>query len=59
MPYLQQALKRSPSELVFPNQKGEMMRPDVALEGVLRRALGRAGIVQGYVHVCRKKDCGY
>jgi integrase len=36
-----------------------MMRPDVALEGVLRRALGRAGIVQGYTHVCRKKDCGY
>jgi len=59
IPYLQQALKRSPSELVFPNQKGEMMRPDVALEGVLRRALGRAGIVQGYTHVCRKKDCGY
>jgi integrase len=59
VPYLQQALKRSSSELVFPNQKGEMMRPDVALEGVLRRALGRAGIVQGYSHVCRKKGCGY
>jgi integrase len=58
VPYLQQALKRSSSELVFPNQKGEMMRPDVALEGVLRRALGRAGIVQGYEHVCRKKECG-
>jgi integrase len=59
VPYLQQALKRSPCELVFPNQQGGMMRPDVALEGVLRRALGRAGIVQGYTHVCRKKGCGY
>ena len=59
IPYLQQALKRSSSELVFPNQQGEIMRPDVALEGVLRGALGRAGIVQGYTHVCRKKDCGY
>jgi integrase len=59
VPYIQQAIKRSSSDLVFPNQKGEMMRPDVALEGVLRRALGRAGIVQGYTHVCRKKDCGY
>jgi integrase len=59
VPYLQQALKRSPSELVFPNEQGGMMRPDVALEGVLRRALGRAGIVQGYTHVCRKKACGY
>ncbi|MFN0061336.1 MAG: hypothetical protein ACKVPX_02285 [Myxococcaceae bacterium] len=34
-----------------------MMRPDVALEGVLRRAMGRAGIVQGWNHVCRKKGC--
>jgi integrase len=59
VPYLQQALKRAPSDLVFPNEQGAMMRPDVALEGVLRRALGRAGIVQGYTHVCRKKDCGH
>ena len=29
------------------------------LEEVLRRALGRAGIVNGYVHVCRKKGCGH
>ena len=29
------------------------MRRDVALEDVLRRALGRAGIVLRYEHVCR------
>ena len=61
VPYLQHALARSlvDSELVFPKEDGTMMRPDVALEGVLRRALGRAGIVRGYVHVCRKKGCGH
>jgi integrase len=61
VPYVQQALARSPadSELVFPKEDGCMMRPDVALEGVLRRALGRAGIVKGYDHVCRKKGCGH
>ena len=43
VPYIQQALARSPaeSELVFPKEDGRMMRQDVALEGVLRRALGR------------------
>jgi integrase len=61
VPYVQQALARSPaeSELVFPKEDGRMMRQDVALEGVLRRALGRAGIVKGYQHVCRKKGCGH
>jgi len=61
VPYLQQAVARSPahSDLVFPNEDGGMMRPDVALEGVLRRSLGRAGIVKGYTHVCRKKACGH
>jgi len=34
-----------------------MMRADVALESVLRRALARAGIVEGYNHVCRRKGC--
>jgi len=35
------------------------MSEDTKLERVLRRALGRAGIVTGYVHVCRKKGCGH
>ena len=59
VPYLKTAIERSTSELVFPNEDGEMMRSDIKLEAVLRRALGRAGIVRGYVHVCRKKGCGY
>jgi integrase len=31
----------------------------VDLEGKLRRALGRAGIVLGYEHVCRVKGGGH
>ena len=36
-----------------------MMREDVDIENVLRRALARAGIVLGYDHACRRKGCGY
>ena len=57
VPYLQRAMESSPSELVFPAPDGTMMRPDVALESVLRRAMGRAGVVTGYRHVCRRKGC--
>jgi hypothetical protein len=49
----------SPSELVFPGADGARKRKDVKLEGVLRRALGREGIVLYYDHVCRKKGCGH
>jgi hypothetical protein len=54
VPYLERAIADSPSDLVFPDSAGKMMRPDVALESVLRRALGRAGIVNAWVHVCRR-----
>jgi len=59
VPYLKTAIARSPSELVFPNDDGRRMRPDVRLEDILRRALGRAGIVEHYDHVCRHKGCGH
>jgi integrase len=59
VPFLEEAIRRSPSGLVFPAEDGSMMRRDVALEDVLRRALGRAGIVTGYRHVCRRKSCGH
>jgi hypothetical protein len=32
-------------------------RRDVDLEGILRRALGRAGIVRFWRHVCRRRGC--
>ncbi|ABS28397.1 site-specific integrase [Anaeromyxobacter sp. Fw109-5] len=59
VPFLEVALTASPSELVFPKLDGSMMRRDVNLEHTLRRALGRAGVVEGYRHVCRRKGCGH
>ena len=57
-PYLEVAM-RSPGELVFPGVAGRMMRRDVALDRILRRALGRAGVVVGYDHRCRRHGCGF
>src|SRR5512133_2899518 len=59
VPFLEVALAASPSELVFPKTDGSMMRRDVNLEHTLRRALGRAGVVEGYRHVCRRQACGH
>jgi hypothetical protein len=38
---------------------GQMLSRHTPLEEVLRRALAHAGIVEGWEHVCRKKDCGH
>ena len=59
LPFLRLAMDASSSELVFPRPDGTMMREDVDIENVLRRALARAGIVLGYDHVCRRKGCGF
>ena len=59
VPYLEHAISRSPSELVFPREDGSMMPDETRLEDVLRSALGRAGIVTGYAHLCRRKGCGH
>src|SRR5512133_1786420 len=59
VPFLEVAIGTSPSELVFPKRDGTMMRRDVNLEQTLRRALGRAGVVEAYRHVCRRKGCSH
>jgi hypothetical protein len=59
VPYLAQAIAQSPSVLVFPDHDGSMLSRHTPLEEVLRRALARAGIVEGYRHVCRHKGCGH
>ena len=59
LPYLETAIRRSPSELVFPNDNGSMMSEEASLQELLRSALVRAGIVTGYSHICRRKGCGY
>ena len=58
-PYLEHAFRVSPSDLVFPRDDGTMYPETTQLEMPLRRALRRAGLVSGYRHKCRKKDCGY
>ena len=55
-PYLRDAVKRSPSALLFPRADGTMQLPTIKLQRILRTALGRAGIVEGWTHKCRR--CG-
>ena len=57
--YLKRAITASPSELVFPDEEGNMLPKHTALEEVLRRAMRKAGIVTGYVHKCRRQGCGH
>jgi integrase len=54
VPYVDAAIEASPSEYVFPGPDGEMMAEDTKVEIILRRALGRAGVVTGYRHSCRR-----
>jgi integrase len=59
VPYLEEAIKRSSSELVFPMADGTMYSSHTPLEDVLRRAMKRAELVLGYEHVCRRKGCAH
>jgi len=59
VPYLETAIARSPSEIVFPNDDGSMMSEEASLQELLVSALARAGIVTGYSHICRRKGCGH
>lgn len=56
VPYLELAVARS-SDLLFPGEDGEPMRPDVKLHHVLRRAMARAGLASDFRHVCRRPGC--
>lgn len=56
---LVEAIRRSPSEFVFPNSDGTQQRPDLKLSQMLRSALKRAGVVTGYAYSCRRKGCGF
>ncbi|MBI3183320.1 MAG: hypothetical protein HYZ28_14375 [Myxococcales bacterium] len=53
-PYLTEAIRRSPSELVFPAANGRMHSRNLDLAEMLRGAMKRAGLVDGYEHVCRR-----
>ncbi len=58
-PYLVAALQEGKGDLLFARPDGTMHRQDLALDRVLRRAMGRAGIVTGYRHACRRQGCGF
>jgi len=58
-PLLEEAIEASNSEFVFPASDGSMRTDETDLQQVLRRAMGRAGLVRGYLHVCRRKGCGH
>jgi len=53
IPFLAAAMK-SPGELMFPWPDGRMRSREADPQKVLRSALARAGIVNGYEHTCRR-----
>lgn len=57
-PYLEQAIalaKERGSEFVFSRPDGRMMREGIKLAPMLRRAMARAGLTRGWLHVCRRR----
>ena len=58
-PYLDSAFQGSQSDWLFPKPDGAQRSLDLDVTAVLRRALGRAGLVEGYEHRCRKARCGH
>ena len=54
VPYLEEALDELPGPFLFPQSDGSMRTEKDNLAKRLRRALGRAGFVDGYVHHCRR-----
>lgn len=54
-----EAMRVSPSELVFPRPDGTRQRHDVKLSKMLRTAFKRAGVITGFKLACRRKGCGY
>jgi integrase len=50
VPYVEAALDASKGSLLFPRADGEMRTEADKLGKRLRAALGRAGIVEGYLH---------
>jgi integrase len=54
VPFLEQALASSTSELVFPGPDGHMRSQEADPQKILRTALARAGLVDYWVHSCRR-----
>lgn len=57
VPHLERQLQSAPGPLLFPNPDGRPWSKTVRLHDIIRRALVRAEIVDGWEHVCRR--CGW
>lgn len=44
-------------ELLFPNRSGKLRSKHAKAAKIVRRAMVRAGMVEGWNHTCRKKGC--
>ena len=59
-PYLREAVAVSPSRWVFPLPNGSMRQgKNFRAQDILRRAMARRGLVEGWEHRCRRKGCGH
>lgn len=56
---LEEAMRLSKSEIVFPRADGSRQRDDTKISRVLRTAFKKAGVVLGYRLTCRRKDCAH
>jgi integrase len=57
-PRLELAL-RSPGPLLFPQADGSMHSRKLRLNRMLRAAIARAGVIDGFEHRCRAAHCGW
>jgi integrase len=62
-PVLSELAGQARSPFVFPNAQGQQQAEWLALHRVMKTALARAGLVQGFDHRCitrgKRKGCGY
>jgi integrase len=54
IPFLREAVQRSPSRWVFPGPDGLMRTSDCDPNAILKTALSRAGLIDGWIHSCRR-----
>lgn len=58
-PYIENAMRTSKTDLVFPSEDGDIFRFDFKFSRVLRGAMVLAGAVQHWTLKCRRKGCGF
>ena len=54
---LSQMEQRPDSPMVFPDEDGKQRKPHFDAAVIIKRALAKAGIVEGYDHKCRRRSC--